>query len=189
VRAIAGDFATIRMPLQSFDFVVGKAFLHHLTHEVEEVYLEKVSRVLRPEGEARFSEPAVNSRLLDELRWMIPVPGRPSSLNAGAFARYKQTDPHPERDNSSYHYQAVASKFFSSVRIVPLGSVQRLERLLPKGTVNDSFSRFAFKLERGLPSWMRLKLARAQLLVFREPTCGLPLADSAPVAAAGALQL
>lgn len=169
IHAMAGDFASIPMPLRQFDFVVGKAFLHHLTHEVEEAYLRKVAAVLRPGGEARFSEPAINSLLLDSLRWVIPVPGRPSSLNVKAFVRYKEDDPHPVRDNSSAHYRESASRLFASVTIVPLGSLERFERFLPPGKLSESFSRFAFRTERLLPAWFRMKTARAQLLVFREP--------------------
>ena len=47
---------------------MGKAFLHHLTHEDEALYLSKVAALLREGGEARFVEPAVNSRILDSVR-------------------------------------------------------------------------------------------------------------------------
>jgi 2-polyprenyl-3-methyl-5-hydroxy-6-metoxy-1,4-benzoquinol methylase len=94
VRAISGDFTKLDLPLRSFDFVVGKALLHHLTHECENEYLARIAQLLKYEGEARFFEPAINSTLLDKIRWLIPVPGRPSVLQKKAYARWKADDPH-----------------------------------------------------------------------------------------------
>lgn len=89
VKGITGDFGGLDFQSESFDFVVGKAFLHHLTYEQEAVYLAKTAAVLKNFGEARFFEPAVNSTTLDKLRWIIPVPGRPSILEKQAFQIYK----------------------------------------------------------------------------------------------------
>jgi SAM-dependent methyltransferase len=169
VEALAGDFATMDLAAESFDFVVGKAFLHHLTHEVEELYLRQAVRVLRATGEARFTEPAVNSRLLDELRWIVPVPGRPSRLARAAFARYKAADPHPDRDNSSRHFHAVGARYFTHVETVPLGALERLHRLLPNGDFNRAFRRAAFRAERMLPQAAQVTLAAGQLVVMRGP--------------------
>jgi len=169
IRALSGDFAQIPLPARSFDFVVGKAFLHHLTHDLEDEYLRKSASALRPTGEARFVEPAVNSALLDAMRWIVPVPGRPSALNAAAFRRYQAEDPHPPRDNASTHYRAVSARYFESVRIVPFGALERFHRVLPDGALSRSFRRTAFRAERVLPPWIRLKLARTQLLVLRQP--------------------
>src|SRR5262249_7796197 len=104
VRAISGDFTQLDLPLRSFDFVVVKALLHHLTHECEDQYLARIARLLTCEGEARFFEPAINSEILDKIRWLVPAPSRPSILQKKAYARWKAEDPHPERDNSSTHY-------------------------------------------------------------------------------------
>lgn len=122
-----GDFAAIPFEACSFDFVVGKDFLHHLTHELEHHYLSKAARLLKPTGECRFFEPAINSPFLDKLRWMIPVPGRPSILSKRQFRKWKEHDPHPERDNCSDHFAHVGREFFCDVDIVvivhSLGSV------------------------------------------------------------------
>ena len=99
LEAVAGDFRELALPRA--DFIVGKALLHHLTHDVEEQFLARCAELLRPDGEARFFEPAVNMAWLDRLRWMAPVPGRPSSLRKAAFANWKANDPHPDRDNSA----------------------------------------------------------------------------------------
>lgn len=172
VQAMAGDFAQMPFEPASFDFVVGKGFLHHLTHEVEDRYLAHAAIVLKSSGEARFAEPAVNSRLLDAIRWMVPVPGRPSRLMTRAFREYQAIDPHPARDNSSAHYRRQGGQHFSSITIVPLGAFERLHRLLPEGEFNRAFRRFAFKAEAVLPARMRSAFARGQLIVFRGPRHG-----------------
>jgi ubiquinone/menaquinone biosynthesis C-methylase UbiE len=169
VRPLTGDFAAIPMEDRSFDFVVGKAFLHHLTEELEAEYMDKVRRVLKKDGEARFFEPAVNSLLLDKLRWMVPVSGRPSSLSRKAFAAWKANDPHPDRDNSSRHYQKFGERFFESVSIRPIGSIERLCRLLPKGSFNRSYRRWAHRMESSLPMVFRQLAARSQSIIYRIP--------------------
>jgi len=81
IQALTGDFRDLDLqPYAPFDMIVGKAFLHHLTPEQEREYLAKCARLLRPDGEARFFEPAENSQLLDTIRWTIPMGRRPSSL-------------------------------------------------------------------------------------------------------------
>lgn len=169
ITALAGDFADMHFPRDSFDFVVGKAFLHHLTHEVEDRYLRNAAAVLRATGEARFTEPAINSAMLDALRWMVPVPGRPSRLNTRAWAKYKAEDPHPERDNSSRHYQEAGLRYFRDVRTIPLGGLHRLYRLLPQGDFNRAFRRAAFRAERLLPVPVRSKIAEGQVVILRQP--------------------
>ncbi|HEU4629852.1 MAG TPA: class I SAM-dependent methyltransferase [Gemmatimonadaceae bacterium] len=169
IDAVAGDFVTMGLPAGAFDFVVGKAFLHHLTHEVEDAYLRETARVLRPTGEARFMEPAVNSRLLDALRWLVPVPGRPSRLHASAWAAYKAADPHPERDNSSRHYREAGLRYFDHVETVTRGGIDRLHRFLPKGELDRAFRRFAYRAERVLPHAVRHVIARGQVVILRHP--------------------
>lgn len=153
----------------SFDFVVGKAFLHHLPHHVEASYLETVARVLRPSGEARFFEPAVNSLLLDGLRWLVPVPGRPSVLSRDAFRKWKDEDPHPDRDNSSEHYAAVGRSFFHEVLIVPMGSVERFYRFMPRSRFRRRYRQWSHRIDERLPMWLRSKAARSQLIRLRRP--------------------
>ena len=166
VRAMTGDFAELPLEEHSFDFIIGKDLLHHLTHRQEEIYLGKVATLLAPGGEARFFEPATNSKLLDNLRWMIPVPGRPSNLRKKAFAEWRRvSDPHPVRDNSSSHFMEVGLRFFESVSIVCIGSIERFERLIPQGTMNRRFRRWAHRMNERLPGILRDKTARSQLIV------------------------
>lgn len=166
IKAIKGDFLELDFKANHYDFIVGKAFLHHLTHAQEHQYFEKIARLLKENGEARFFEPATNSRLLDSIRWMIPVKGRPSCLDKKAFTEWKRNDPHPERDNSAAHYRSAGLPFFKNVRILPLGGVERFHRLIPSGKFNRRFRKWAFKAERFLPSFLNFKIARAQTLIY-----------------------
>jgi SAM-dependent methyltransferase len=169
VQVFVGDFAAIPFEPRSFDFVVGKAFLHHLTHELEDRYLSKAAQLMKPVGEARFFEPATNSAFLDKLRWTIPVPGRHSILNKRRFLEWKEHDPHPARDNSSDHFRRVGKKYFNEVSIVPVGSIERFCRIMPQGSFNRRLRRWAHRVEVRLPMWFRFKAARSQLIVFGHP--------------------
>jgi ubiquinone/menaquinone biosynthesis C-methylase UbiE len=171
VDALTGDFEQLHFEPQSFDFVVGMAFLHHLTHDREDRYLSKVSRILQPMGEARFVEPASNSALLESIRLGFPVRGRPSKLNTRAFELWQQEDPHPTRDNSSMHYQTVCQRYFKEIEILPLGALERLQRFLPWGSgfVNFHFRHLAFQLERLIPFCLHMKVARSQIILLRGP--------------------
>jgi 2-polyprenyl-3-methyl-5-hydroxy-6-metoxy-1,4-benzoquinol methylase len=170
VKGIAGDFLqTDEFPDDSFDFVVGKAFLHHLDHDLETAFLRKIAQVLRPEGEARFLEPATNSATLDQIRFAIPVPGRPSSLHTSAFRAWQEADPHPKRDNSSAHFRESVTQFFGEVEITCIGSLERLHRLLPKGDANRAFRRMAFRAEKLLPHHLNEVLGRSQAIFCKKP--------------------
>lgn len=168
VEAVSGNFADLHFPFDSFDFVVGKALLHHLTHDLEAQYLKKLALMLKVDGEARFFEPATNSLFLDKLRWMVPVPGRPSILNKEQFAKWKQGDAHPERDNSSTHFRDIGRSLFKEVEITPLGSIERFCRLLPNGNFKRRFRRWAHRAELKLPMPFRRVTARSQLIVYRQ---------------------
>ncbi len=171
VEAVHGDFR--KLPLPRVDIVVGKAFLHHLTHEQEAEFLEKIAMLLRPDGEARFVEPAVNSKLLDALRWVTPVPGRPSVLQRRKFARWKEADPHPPRDNSSAHYFNVGMKFFQRVRICPVGAFDRFRRLAPSRRLELLFVACSLALEQLLlPDWLHRPFASGQLIEYSAPRQG-----------------
>jgi len=169
ISTVAGDFRDMPFDVNSFDFVVGKAFLHHLTHELEDEFLAKAATILKPSGEARFFEPAVNSLLLDKIRWIIPLPGRPSILMRKKFAKWKSNDPHPDRDNSTAHYLAAGLKHFGNVNVIHIGSIERLCRLIPLGKFNRSYRRWAHRIEEYLPKFFRSMAARSQLLVFHVP--------------------
>ncbi len=169
VKAVTGDFSNESFEENSFDVIVGKGFLHHLTHDQEAVYLEKVAKLLKPTGEARFFEPAMNSKLLDNLRWITPVPGRASMLNQKAFAEWKKNDPHPVRNNSTNHFITVGHQYFGLVETVMIGSLERFCRLLPSGKFNSAYRQWAHRVEPHLPRWFRFAAARSQLIIYRDP--------------------
>ncbi|GGD84857.1 class I SAM-dependent methyltransferase [Planktosalinus lacus] len=169
ITFIQGDFLKQEFPPGSFDLVVGKAFVHHLTHEQEAAFYQKIAYLLKPEGEVRFVEPAVNSKLLDGLRWMVPVPGRPSSLQFKKFAIWKAADPHPDRSNSSSHYQKMGLQYFQEVEIIPIGFIERFNRLFPNSKTNRAFRRKAYRWEARFPQWVQRYFAKAQTMVFRKP--------------------
>jgi 2-polyprenyl-3-methyl-5-hydroxy-6-metoxy-1,4-benzoquinol methylase len=149
ISFINSDFTKSTVEFDSFDFVIGKAFLHHLTLDLEYDILKKVAAVLKPNGEARFFETAVNSKVLDELRWAIPMNNRPSKwLQPQAFKEWEATDPHPPRDNSSAHYKKVGDNLFKSTNIIPLGIFERFSRVLPLQKKHlGAFKRNALKFE------------------------------------------
>jgi SAM-dependent methyltransferase len=166
---VEGDFLTADFKEKDFDFVVGKAFLHHLTHDVERKFFIKIAELLAPTGESRFFEPAVNSKILDEIRWHIPVPGRPSKFSKNSFKIWKANDPHPERDNSSKHFRKLGLSYFKDVEIINLGSIERFHRLLPRKIDQRSFRRKAFICEKSLPYFINNIFARSQVLIYKNP--------------------
>lgn len=169
ITFIQGDFLQQEFPPDSFDLVVGKAFVHHLTHEQEAAFYQKIAHMLKPDGEVRFVEPAVNSRVLDAFRWMVPVPGRPSSLQSKKFAKWKESDPHPERSHSSRHYKTMGLKYFNEAEIIPIGFIERFNRLFPKSKNKRNFRRNAYQWEAKFPLWVQRTFARAQTIIFKNP--------------------
>ena len=167
IQYYKGDFLKIKNVPNDFDYVIGKAFLHHLTHEQEIEFLKKIVLTLNKDGQARFVEPAVNNLVLDKLRWMVPVSGRPSSLQSKKFKAWLAKDPHPIRDNSGKHYKKLGLQFFKNAEIYSVGSIARLHRLLPDNNWNRKFRIFTFKLEKFLPSFMQHQLARTQTIMYK----------------------
>ncbi|WP_324721932.1 class I SAM-dependent methyltransferase [Salinimicrobium sp. HB62] len=166
---VEGDFLENELPSHSFDYVVGKAFLHHLTLPVERSFLKETARLLKPEGEARFFEPAVNSKLLDEIRWHIPIGGRPSKFNKTAFLEWKANDPHPERSLSSTHFRKAGEEFFKKTRIITVGSLERFSRVFAWGERRNNYKRWSLQKERSLPSFLNNSFARGQLIKYKLP--------------------
>lgn len=169
IKFVDGNFLKSQLPDNFFDFVIGKAFVHHLTHEQELQFTDKIIKTLKPKGEVRYFEPAVNNKFLDSLRWMIPVPGRPSSLQKEKFKTWQVNDPHPNRSNSFKHYKKIGNEYYKNTSIIPIGCIERFHRLLPQGKFNRRFRRFAFKAEKILPYFIRLSFARSQLIIYKVP--------------------
>ncbi|MDR5589684.1 class I SAM-dependent methyltransferase [Christiangramia sp. SM2212] len=168
IKFVKGDFLKNELPAESFDFVIGKAFLHHLEIPVEDKFLKETYRLLKTGGEARFFEPAVNSRLLDEIRWLIPVKGRPSKLDRKAFREWRENDPHPDRSFSSRHFEKAGSKYFEEVTIVPVGTLERFSRFYKWGKNRNSFKKWALKSEIYIPGFINKALTRSQLIICKK---------------------
>ncbi len=170
---VEGDFLENKLPSQNFDYVVGKAFLHHLTIPTEKLFLKETDRLLKPDGEARFFEPAVNSKILDEIRWHVPVGGRPSKFNKPAFKKWKECDPHPDRSFSSKHWEKAGAAFFKEVEIIPVGTLERFSRLFGWGERRNNFKRWALKNEKHLPGSLNSVFTRSQLILYRKSRNGV----------------
>ena len=166
---IEGDFLENELATASFDFVVGKAFLHHLTVPVENEFLKETARLLKPGGEARFFEPAVNNKILDEIRWHIPVKGRPSKFQRDAFREWKENDPHPDRSFSSKHFEKAGREFFKEIETIPVGTLERFSRLMPGGNKRNKYRRWALDFEKRLPSFVNKPFTRSQLILYNKP--------------------
>lgn len=168
IQFVEGDFLESNLNENQFDFVIGKAFIHHLTNIQELKFTEFIVKYLKPDGVVRYFEPAVNSKILDELRWLTPVPGRPSKLQKRKFEKWKKNDPHPIRDNSSGHYRSVGYKFFKEVKIVPIGTIERFCKFIPSKW-NRPIRRLSYKIEKFIPYSINLYLTRSHLIEYKYP--------------------
>lgn len=168
IKFVEGDFLKNNLPAKSFDFVVGKAFLHHLEIPMEREFLKETARILKSNGEARFFEPAVNSKILDEIRWHIPVENRPSKFNRAAFKIWKENDPHPDRSFSSSHFENAGKEFFQQIEISPIGTIERFSRFFKWGKTKNSFKQWALRNEVNIPGVLNKHFTRSQLIIYTE---------------------
>lgn len=170
IKFISGDFLKNELEADSFDFVVGKAFLHHLSIPLEREFLRETARLLKPDGEARFFEPAVNNKILDEVRWLIPVKNRPSKLQVTSFKEWKENDPHPDRTFSSAHFEKAGEEFFGVTRIQTIGTLERFNKFIRPGEKRNRFKRWALQKELRLPYLLNRSFSRSQLIIYQSPT-------------------
>ena len=155
LKFIHGDFLQADIPSDFFDIVVGKAFVHHLTYDQEIQFTEKIVRILKKDGTVRYCEPAINSVILDKLRFMIPVKGRPLILK--------------KLEVTHFGYRKMGKKYFSNTEIYCIGCIEKFHRLLPSKVNSKKFRRNAFQVERYLPLFIRNVFARAQMVEYRFP--------------------
>jgi 2-polyprenyl-3-methyl-5-hydroxy-6-metoxy-1,4-benzoquinol methylase len=170
IQALAGDITRMELPAASFDLSIGASFLHHLEHPEERAILGEIARLLVPGGTAFFMEPAVNSRFLDRLRYLIPVPGRPASWSR-AWAEYKRRDPHPERDISSAHFRRLGQALFAEADVEAMGIFNRLERLT-RYRAKSFIHKSDYIITRLLPRPLREPFCRAQIIRYRKADRG-----------------
>lgn len=169
IKFVEGDFLENDLQSGKFDFVIGKAFLHHLMIPVEREFLKETARLLKTNGEARFFEPAVNNKILDEIRWHIPVGERPSKFNKEAFKKWKEQDPHPDRSFSSNHFKKAGEEFFMETEIISIGTLERFRRIIPGVKYNSRYTKWALRNEKFLPDLINNSFARSQLIILRRP--------------------
>lgn len=169
IQFIQGDFLEADLASDSFDIVIGKAFVHHLTPEQEHAFHRKIVDLLKKDGKVRFVEPAENSALLDKIRFMIPVYERPSIFQRKKFAAWKELDAHPERENTSRYFQEIGSQYYERVNVQVMGAIHRFHRFLPDNAFNRKFRRWAFRVERLLPRALQLFFARIQTIDYALP--------------------
>lgn len=174
----SGNLTNLPFENNQFDFIVGKSIIHHLTHEIEEKYLFKIAKILKQEGEVRFVEPAHNRPILRKILLMIPTKNRPSSLNFKEYHKYKMTDPHPIRDNSTKHFTKLGKRYFDYVNIVPFGMESSLIGLFPRFLMNRGIKLIIKRIVSSFPSWFSFKLAKVQIITYRFPKNSIE--DSAP---------
>jgi 2-polyprenyl-3-methyl-5-hydroxy-6-metoxy-1,4-benzoquinol methylase len=165
ITAYSGDLRELQLKPKSFDLIVGKSILHHLTHELEDEYFKEIARLLKEDGEIRFVEPAHNRPFLRTLALLISTKERPSILNWKKYAAYKKNDPHPNRNNSSNHFSKAGKKYFKFIEIQPIGAEKQLARLF-SAIIGE---KLITNLISYLPKWLSFKLAKAQIITFKFP--------------------
>ena len=65
-------FFDMRFPEESFDAIIGLSVLHHMTDK--KLLGEHLFRILKPGGKIIFNEPFGNSKILERLRLLVPIP-------------------------------------------------------------------------------------------------------------------
>jgi 2-polyprenyl-3-methyl-5-hydroxy-6-metoxy-1,4-benzoquinol methylase len=166
-----GDFLTMDLgPAHSYDLVVLREVLHHIPTEIEDEFVARTAYFLKPDGMTQFKDPAVNSRVLDEIRWAVPTPGRPSKLfQKEKFAQWRARDAHPIRDNSTKHYTEIMSRHYGRVDSFVLGSVSRFHRLVDSDKYHDPAMRRLTEIDRRLPQGVQRAVGSVQRLSCYEP--------------------
>jgi 2-polyprenyl-3-methyl-5-hydroxy-6-metoxy-1,4-benzoquinol methylase len=164
--AVCGDITEMQWPGASFDICLGAAFLHHLELDEEEMILTEIGRLLAPGGTAYFVEPAVNSQLLNKMRYLVPVRGRPAIWSKN-WKEYVRSDPHPHRDLSSNHFRQLGQQLFGQADVEALGIFNRLERLT-RYRGKRLIHRVDHVVTGLLPRWLREPFSRAQVIRYQK---------------------
>jgi len=129
----SADVVDLPFDTNSYQLVVGKAVLHHLSQSDLKGTVEETHRVLDESGVAIFYEPVENSRIFDFIQDLFPAGirssgnHRPSMLQGRAWAKYVETiDDRPLTTRELVS----AGKPFRMVTIRPYGFLIRLKSLL-----------------------------------------------------------
>ncbi len=120
-------------PDNYFDIVYGSAILHHLDiKKLHRDYFKKISRMLKDQGKAIFTEPISFSRTLSVLRGCVPV----------------KADASPDERPLDRDDIEIIKRYFSKVEIKYFRLFGRLDRVLKNRTKIDKghpFTKFFLK--------------------------------------------
>lgn len=166
---VVGSIDKLTFPNDSFDFIVGKAILHHLPIRGVCDALSEAYRVLKPGGMAVFFEPLEDSRVFDFLQNLVPIgkagmPGyRPSILQRARWKAFLQI-----RDDRALSTAELvnAKGFFREIEFRYSGLLIRLRRLFPSPTIQAILERIDSVLTHKL-SPVR-KLAQTVFVTYRK---------------------
>lgn len=140
------------------DVVLGHLVFHHIPTPIEDEFAEMMSANTADDGWLRVVDPAVNWEALDQLRWLLPAPGRPSRLSK-KWDAWKAQDEHPERDNSTEHVMSVFRKVFRHVEGETTAGLSRLHRWVDSERFHDPALRALNRIDSKLPNWLQYRIA------------------------------
>jgi 2-polyprenyl-3-methyl-5-hydroxy-6-metoxy-1,4-benzoquinol methylase len=164
-----GDVLTMDLEPGSYDLVVCQSVLHHVVTSQEDEFIARTAELLAPSGMTRISDPSVNSKTLDAIRWAIPTAWRPSSFQKEKFAAWRAQDEHPVRDNSTNHVAALLTKHYGRVDSMTAGVTARLHRAIPSDELRSKVLPRLNRLDSTLPETVRRPLACFHGLSAYEP--------------------
>ncbi len=153
---------------EQFDVVVGHLVFHHIPTEIEVEFARMMARNTTDKGWMRIVDPAVNWRALDDLRWALPAPGRPSKFSK-KWAAWKAQDEHPDRDNSTPHVTKVFEQAYSSVRSEPTAGLSRLHRWVDSEKYHDRALEWLNRLDTKLPQSLQQRIAAQHVITAERP--------------------
>ena len=154
-----GDMMSMDLDAKAYDIVICESVLHHITPPQEDEFIARTAELLAPSGMTRVSDPAVNSKTLDAIRWAIPTPWRPSSLQREKFAAWQAEDEHPLRDNSTRHVAELLGHHYGRVEWMTHGVIARVQRAFPDGEYLPKLRQRMVRFDAWLPDVVRNPLA------------------------------
>ena len=150
------------------DVILGHLVFHHIPTPIEDEFAEMMSANTADDGWLRIVDPAVNWKALDELRWLLPAPGRPSRLSK-RWDAWKASDEHPERDNSTDHVVEVFRRVFRHVEAETTAGLSRLHRWVDSERFHDPALRALNRIDSKLPHWLQYRIAANHSITATEP--------------------
>ena len=150
------------------DIVVGHLVFHHIPTDIEVQFAQMMADNTADDGWLRIVDPAVNWKALDDLRWILPAPGRPSKLSKN-WEAWKSQDEHPERDNSTPHVKSVFEQVFRDVRAENTAGLSRLHRWVDSDKYHDQALEWLNRLDSRLPRSIQSRIAAQHVITAERP--------------------